>query len=66
MHTYTNTDEKSRASRSDKNTNSCPKTFNKTVTGYIFYHTNKILIFKNYHQFSYNDAARIVCGAGSM
>jgi len=29
--------------RSDKNTNSCPKTCNKTVTGYIFYHTSKIL-----------------------
>jgi len=27
----------------DKNTNSCPKTCNKTVTGYIFYHTSKIL-----------------------
>jgi len=33
--------EKSRTARSDKNTNSCPKTFNKTVTGYIFYHTVK-------------------------
>jgi len=28
---------------SDKNTNSCPKTCNKTVTGYVFYHTSKIL-----------------------
>jgi len=35
--------EKSRSARSDKNTNSCPKTFNKTVNGYIFYHTSKIL-----------------------
>ena len=34
---------KSRPARSDKNTNSCPKTFNNTVTGYIFYHTSKIL-----------------------
>jgi len=29
--------------RSDKNTSSCPKTCNNTVTGYVFYHTNKIL-----------------------
>ena len=34
---------KSRTARSDKNTNSCLKTCNKTVTGYIFYHTSKIL-----------------------
>ena len=34
---------KSRTARPDKNTNSCPKTCNKTVTGYIFYHTSKIL-----------------------
>ena len=34
---------KSRTARSDKNTNSCPKTWIKTVTGYIFYHTSKIL-----------------------
>jgi len=43
MHIYINTIEKSRIATSDKNTNSCPKTFNKTVTGYIFYHTSKIL-----------------------
>jgi len=42
MHIYINTIEKSRIATSDKNTNSCPKTFNKTVTGYIFYHTSKI------------------------
>jgi len=42
MHIYINTVEKSRTARSDKNTNSSPKTFNKTVTGYIFYHTSKI------------------------
>jgi len=30
-------------SRVGKNTNSCPKTCNKTVTGYIFYRTGKIL-----------------------
>ena len=35
--------QKSRTARSDKDTNSCPKTCNKTVTGYIFYHTSKIL-----------------------
>jgi len=34
---------KSRTAKSDKNTNSCPKTFNKAVTGYIFYHISKIL-----------------------
>jgi len=34
---------KPKTARSDKNTNSCPKTFDKTVTGYIFYHTSKIL-----------------------
>jgi len=38
--------EKSRTARSDMNTNSCPKTFNRTVTGYIFYHTSKILQIK--------------------
>jgi len=32
----------SRTARSDKNTNSCPKACNKTVTGYVFYHTSKI------------------------
>ena len=36
MHIYVNTVEKSRTARSDKNTDSCPSTFNKTVTGYIF------------------------------
>ena len=40
MHIYINTVERSRTARSDKNTNSCPKTFSKTVTGYIFYHTH--------------------------
>ena len=34
---------KSRPARSDKNTDSWPKTSNNTVTGYIFYHTSKIL-----------------------
>jgi len=34
---------KSRTARSDKNTNSCHKTCNKTATGYIFYQTSKIL-----------------------
>jgi len=43
MHICINVIKKSRTARSDKNTNSCPKTFNKTVTGYIFYHTSKIL-----------------------
>jgi len=43
MHICIDTIEKSRTARSDKNTNSCPKTCNKTVTKYIFYHTNKIL-----------------------
>jgi len=43
MHININTLEKSRTARSDKNTNSCPKTCNKTVSGYIFYHTSKIL-----------------------
>jgi len=43
MHIYSNTVQKSRTARSDKNTNSCPKTFSKTVTWYIFYHTSKIL-----------------------
>ena len=43
MHIFISAVEKSRTARSDKNTNSCPKTFNKTVTGYIFYHTSKIL-----------------------
>jgi len=33
----------SRTARADKNTNSCPKTCNKAVTGCIFYHTSKIL-----------------------
>ena len=28
--------------RSDKNTNSCPKTFSITVIGYMFYHASKI------------------------
>ena len=43
MHIYINTIEKSRTARADKNTNGRPKTCNKTVTGYIFYHTSKIL-----------------------
>ena len=43
MHIYITTIWKSRTARSDKNINSCPKTFVKTVTGYIFYHTSKIL-----------------------
>jgi len=43
MHIYINTTEKSRAARSDKYTNNCPKRFNKTVTGYIFYHRSKML-----------------------
>jgi len=30
---YIDTVERSRTARSDKNTNSCSKTFNKTVTG---------------------------------
>jgi len=42
MHIYINTIQNSRTARSDKNTNSCPKAFNETVTGYIFYHTSKI------------------------
>ena len=33
----------SRTARSDKSTNSCPKTFNETVTGYIFHHASKML-----------------------
>jgi len=32
-----------RTARSDKNTDTCPKTCNKTVTGYTFCHTSKIL-----------------------
>jgi len=43
MHICINTMEKGGTARSDKNNNSCPETFNKTVTGYIFYHTSKIL-----------------------
>ena len=43
MHIYIDTVEKSRTARSDKNANSCPRTFNITITGYIFYHTSKIL-----------------------
>jgi len=43
MHVYIDTIEKSRTARSDENTNSCHKTCNKTVAGYIFYHTSKIL-----------------------
>ena len=43
MHIYIETVEKSRTARSDKNTNSGPETFNITITGYIFYHTSKIL-----------------------
>ena len=42
MNININTTEKSRTARSDKNTNSCPKTFSKTATGYIFYHTSKV------------------------
>ena len=30
-----------RTARSDKNTDTCPKTCNETVTGYTFYHTSK-------------------------
>jgi len=41
MQIYINTIEKSRTARSDKNTNSCPETFNKTVIGCIFYHIKK-------------------------
>jgi len=43
MHVYINTVEKSRTARSDKNTNSCPETLNKTVTGFKFYHASEIL-----------------------
>ena len=43
MHIYINTVKKSRTARSDKNTNSWPKTFNKTVIGYILYDTSKVL-----------------------
>jgi len=43
MQIYIDTIEKSRTARSDKNTNSCPETFDKIVTGYIFYHTSKML-----------------------
>jgi len=43
MHVYINAVEKSRTARSDKNTNSCPETLNKTVTGYKFYHASEIL-----------------------
>ena len=35
MHIYINTIEKSRTAKSDKNTNSCPNTCNKAVTGVI-------------------------------
>ena len=42
MYTYINTIEKSRTAGSNKNTNSCPKTFIKTVAEYTFYHTSKI------------------------
>jgi len=45
MHIYINTVEKSRTARSDKNTNCCPKTCDKTVTGHIFYHTSKMKAF---------------------
>ena len=42
-----NTIEKSRTARSDKNTNSCPTTCSKTLTGYIknyiFSHTSEVL-----------------------
>ena len=37
MHIYINTVEKSRTARSDRNTNSCPNTCNKAVTGYYCY-----------------------------
>jgi len=45
VHIYSNTILEEQTARSDENTNSCPKTCNKTVTGYIglFYHTSKIL-----------------------
>jgi len=44
MRIYINTVEKSRTARSDKNTNSCPKTFNKnSYYRYMFYHASKIL-----------------------
>jgi len=36
---YTNTTHSSRTARSDQNTSRCHKTCNKTVTGYIFYHS---------------------------
>jgi len=39
MHMYINTTHSSRTARSDQNTSSCHKTCNKTVTGYIFYHS---------------------------
>ena len=42
MHIYIDTIEKSRTARSDKDTNSCPETFDKIVTGYVFYHTSKM------------------------
>jgi len=41
MHIYINIIYKSRTARSDKNTNSYPKTFIKTATRYIFYQTSK-------------------------
>jgi len=37
MHIYINIVEKSRTARSDKNTNSCPKTCNKTVIQVKYY-----------------------------
>ena len=64
MHICIDTVEKSRTARSDKNTNSCPKTYNKTVTGYIFYHTTNMLqtskleesIFSTMFLKTFNDA----------
>jgi len=43
MHIDISKVEKSRTARSDKNTSCCPETFNKIVTGYVFYHTSKML-----------------------
>jgi len=38
--------KKSRTAMSDKNTNSCLKTCNKTVTWYIFYHTECLCVHR--------------------
>ena len=71
MHINISTIEKSRTARSDKNTNGCPKTCNKTVTGYIFYHTTKMLqtrkleksIFSTLFLKTFNDAKFTVDGS---